>query len=204
MTKKVVFVIFVILAISVGFYPLRYILVGGDIGVLDSKPADLLSNSFYKAAFYTHILVGGLALLAGWSQFSGSIRKKYLQLHRRLGIFYSLCVLFSGLAGVYIGFFATGGLITSIGFILLGLVWLSSTSIAFYAIKNKDIRTHQKWMIVSYAACFAAVTLRLWLPLLIVTFGEFLTAYKIVSWLCWVPNMIVAYFIIKNKGLLHT
>jgi hypothetical protein len=47
-------------------------------------------------------------------------------------------------------------------------------------------------MIYSYAACLAAVTLRLWLPVLSMTFQHFVTAYTIVAWLCWVPNIIVA------------
>lgn len=202
MTKKVSFIVFAVLAIGIGFYPLRYILLGGDIGVLDSKPEALLANAFYKTAFYSHIIFGGLALLSGWSQFSPKLRRKRLQLHRNLGMAYIIFVLLSGTAGVYIGFFATGGIVPSIGFIFLGLIWLSSTGLAFYAIKNKRIKVHQKWMIVSFAAAFAAVTLRLWLPLLIIGFGEFLIAYKIVAWLCWVPNMIVAYFILKRENLL--
>jgi len=47
-------------------------------------------------------------------------------------------------------------------------------------------------MIYSYAACFAAVTLRIWLPLLTMIYGDFVKAYVIVAWLCWIPNIIVA------------
>ena len=54
-------------------------------------------------------------------------------------------------------------------------------------------------MIYSYAACFAAVTLRIWLPILTSILGEFLSAYRIVAWLCWVPNLIVAYIISNTK-----
>jgi len=54
-------------------------------------------------------------------------------------------------------------------------------------------------MIFSYAACFAAVTLRVWLPLLTIAMGEFNSAYRIVAWLCWVPNLIVAFLIVRNK-----
>ena len=55
-------------------------------------------------------------------------------------------------------------------------------------------------MIYSYAACFAAVTLRIWLPLLIVSLGDFITAYRIVAWLCWVPNLMVAYFLVDKRN----
>ena len=55
-------------------------------------------------------------------------------------------------------------------------------------------------MIYSYAACFAAVTLRIWLPILLKIFGDFIIAYSIVAWLCWVPNIIVANLIVRKTG----
>ncbi len=54
-------------------------------------------------------------------------------------------------------------------------------------------------MIISYALCFAAVTLRIWLPILEVVFGDFNTAYIITAWLCWIPNLIGALLFIKHK-----
>jgi hypothetical protein len=111
-------------------------------------------------------------------------------------------VLGSGLASLYIAYFATGGLIPSLGFTCLGLIWLYTTIKAYVAIRNRKIQQHQMFMIFSYAACFAAVTLRIWLPLLSSLFGEFLIAYKIVAWLCWVPNMIVAFMITRRLNLL--
>ena len=65
-------------------------------------------------------------------------------------------------------------------------------------IKNKKIEQHKKIMVYSYAACFAAVTLRIWLPILQTIFGDFDTAYRIVAWLCWVPNLIVASIICRQ------
>ena len=69
------------------------------------------------------------------------------------------------------------------------------------SIKEGNIKRHQKFMIYSYAACFAAVTLRIWLPALIAIYQDFIPAYRIVAWLCWVPNIMVAYFIVKRLGL---
>lgn len=46
-------------------------------------------------------------------------------------------------------------------------------------------------MVYSYSACCAAVTLRLWLPLLRGVFRlDFALAYPIVAWLSWVPNLL--------------
>ncbi|MEX0359793.1 MAG: DUF2306 domain-containing protein, partial [Allomuricauda sp.] len=148
-----------------------------------------------------HITFGGIALLTGWSQFSKKLRARKLKLHRNLGKIYVISALISGVCAVYIGFYATGGWITSLGFIGLGLVWLYTTFKAYLAVRAKDLGLHQGMMIYSYAACFAAVTLRIWLPLLTLAFGEFLIAYKIVAWLCWVPNIFFAYFWVRKKGI---
>jgi hypothetical protein len=54
-------------------------------------------------------------------------------------------------------------------------------------------------MIRSYALTFAAVTLRIWLPFLIGILGlTFIEAYKIVAWLSWIPNILVAELIISR------
>ncbi len=199
--NKVAWVVFAFLAIGIGLYPAMYLIMPEDEGLLASKSSEVLSNLVWKIGFYGHISFGGLALLTGWSQFSKKIRTKKLQLHRNLGKIYVFSVFVSGICALYIGFFATGGLITALGFIFLGLIWLFTTWKAYTAIKRKDLSLHQGMMIYSYAACFAAVTLRIWLPLLTMAFGEFLIAYKIVAWLCWVPNMIFAHLWVRRKGL---
>ncbi len=199
--NSIAWIVFATLAIFIGLYPAMYLIMPQDAGLLASKSTEILNNLVWKIGFYGHISFGGLALLTGWSQFSKKIRTKKLQLHRNLGKVYVFSVFVSGICAVYIGFFATGGFITALGFILLGLIWLFTTGKAYSAIKRKDLTLHQGMMIYSYAACFAAVTLRIWLPLLTMAFGEFLIAYKIVAWLCWVPNLIFAYLWVRRKGL---
>ncbi|WP_222984857.1 DUF2306 domain-containing protein [Flagellimonas meishanensis] len=199
--NKIAWIAFVTLAIFIGLYPAMYLIMPEDAGLLASKSQEILTSTIWQIGFYGHISFGGLALLTGWSQFSKKIRSKNLALHRTLGKVYVLSVAVSGICAVYIGFFATGGFISSLGFILLGLIWLFTTGKAYIAIRKKDLSLHQGMMIYSYAACFAAVTLRIWLPLLTMAFGEFLIAYKIVAWLCWVPNMVFAHLWVRKKGL---
>ncbi len=54
-------------------------------------------------------------------------------------------------------------------------------------------------MIRSYALTFAAVTLRIYLPLSQIAGMPFDPAYQTISWLCWVPNLIVAEWIILRQ-----
>lgn len=200
-TNKVAWFVFVVLAIVIGLYPLLYLFIDREFGLLASKSETLLSNIFWNIGFYGHILFGGMALLIGWVQFSKKLRNANLQRHRNVGKVYVVAALISGTCGIYIGFYATGGLISSLGFISLGLVWLFTTVKAYLAVRKGDLKLHQGMMIYSYAACFAAVTLRIWLPLLSLGFGDFEVAYRIVAWVCWVPNLIFAYFWVHRKGL---
>ena len=197
--KKISWITIGILSTLFGLYPIIYFLIDRRFGLLASKSAELLSDNIWNIAFYSHIILGGLALLIGWLQFNHELRMKKIKLHRSIGKAYVVSVLVSGTCGLYIALHATGGIISILGFFTLGMIWLSTTIFSFIAIKNGNIKSHEKLMIFSYAACFAAVTLRIWLPLLTDLIGEFTSAYRIVAWLCWVPNIIVAYFIVINK-----
>jgi hypothetical protein len=197
--KKLLWVLFALLAIAIGLYPSVYFIIDRNFGLLGSKPDELLANILWNISFYIHIIFGGIALLIGWTQFSTKLRTKNVSMHRNTGKVYVTAAILSSLSGIGIGFFATGGIIPSVGFIGLGLTWFFTTLMAYIHIKNKRIDQHRNMMIYSYAACFAAITLRIWLPLLTNIFGDFITAYKIVAWLCWIPNIIIAYIIVRLR-----
>lgn len=199
--KNIFWIVIVILAISIGLYPFSYLLFDMSNGLLSSKSKDVLSNPIWKFEFYTHIYLGGIALLLGWTQFVTWIRTKNIGLHRTIGKIYILSVLMSGIAGLYIAFFATGGMVAQFGFGSMASLWLFTTGMAYSSIKNKAIEKHQMWMIRSYSLTFAAVTLRLWMPILPSIFDlEFIESYRIISWLCWVPNLIFAQFLIRRES----
>jgi hypothetical protein len=55
-------------------------------------------------------------------------------------------------------------------------------------------------MIRNFSLTLAAVTLRQYLPFaLFVLHWPFLRAYVPISWLCWVPNLILAELIIRRR-----
>ncbi|TLP82120.1 DUF2306 domain-containing protein [Maribacter sp. ACAM166] len=200
--SKVGWFFFAFFAIGVGLYPLIYVLIDRKLGLLASKTEALLGDVFWNVGFYGHIFFGGLALIVGWVQFSKRIRKSNLRLHRTVGKIYIIAALISGFCGLFIAMNATGGLIPKVAFVGSALIWLYTTSNAFLAIRKGNVQSHQAFMIFSYAVCFSAVTLRFWLPLLTMVFQDFIVAYRITSWLSWVPNIFVAYYIVRKKGLL--
>ena len=198
--KKASWITVGILSTLIGLYPIIYFLIDRKFGLLSSKSTELLSDNLWNIGFYGHIILGGLALLIGWLQFSHKLRRKKIKLHKTIGKTYVVSVLISGICGLFIALYATGGIISVLGFFSLGVIWLSTTILGFKAIKKGNVELHEKFMVFSFAACFAAVTLRIWLPILTSLMGEFTGAYRIVAWLCWVPNIVVAYFIVRKKS----
>lgn len=161
MYKKTLKKLFVLLALVIGLYPIIYFLIDRKFGLLQTKSDEILSNSTWNIAFYTHIILGGIALLIGWIQFVPKVRINNKRLHRNLGKIYVISVLASSIAGIYIGLFATGGAWAAVGFIALSLIWFTSTLLAYTTIRKGKINAHYKMMIYSYAACSAAITLRI-------------------------------------------
>ncbi len=197
--QKLAFFLFAFFSICISLYPAAYF-ISDNIPFLSTKSAELLASNIWNVMFKLHITFGGIALITGWSQFWKSFRTKRLNTHRLLGKIYLISVLVSGIAAIYISSFATGGLVSSAGFFSLGCIWLTTSFLAWKEIKKGNVKTHQKWMIFSYAACFAAVTLRLYLPIL-ASFMPFIDAYKIIAWLCWVPNIFVAFLINRKLAI---
>jgi predicted membrane protein DUF2306 len=74
----------------------------------------------------------------------------------------------------------------------------------------RDVASHRAWMMRNFALTYAAVTLRLWLGLLIglqAIPGDFdfesafANAYGVVPFLAWLPNLVVAEWLIRRRGL---
>ncbi|MEP4534031.1 MAG: DUF2306 domain-containing protein [Cyclobacteriaceae bacterium] len=198
--KKVGWFIFVFFALGVGLYPILYFLTSEKVGLLSAKSAEILESQVWWVAFYMHISFGAVSLLTGWSQFSKKIRAKRMSLHRTLGKIYLIAVMFGGLAGFYLALNANGGWIAQVGFSAMALCWLSTSALAYVAIRKQDFSAHRAWMIRSYALAFSAVTLRLWLPIFDIFLGMgFDDSYTIISWLSWVPNLFVAQLFVNRK-----
>jgi len=151
-------------------------------------------NPIWRTAFYIHITGGMLALLVGPFQFIKKFRNRNLRLHRTLGKIYLGAILFlAGPSGLFMAFYAEGGGIAVVGFAIMALLWLVTTYMAYEAVRKKNIDAHKAWMVRSFALTFAAVTLRLYVP---IASGYFHVAPFYVeassAWVSWLPNLIVA------------
>lgn len=91
------------------------------------------------------------------------------------------------------------GLATHFGFGALAVLWFATAVQAYrYALKG-EIDLHRRWMIRNFALTLAAVTLRSWLPLMLFLHWPFRASYITVSWICWVPNLLVAEWMVRRN-----
>lgn len=154
----------------------------------------------HMAMLMTHIISSMLAVLIGPFQFLPGMRKgRWLKVHRWMGRTYMLSIFFGGLSGLYMAQFAHGGIVSVLGFGTLASLWLYSAYRAYRHIRNKDLEAHRQWMIRNYALTFAGVMLRVWVPLSMGVSADFTTAYMVIAWACWVPNLLVAQWIIQRS-----
>src|SRR5256714_15643538 len=146
-----------------------------------------------------HLAGAAVALVVGPLQHNSRLRDRFLEMHRWTGRTYVLAVLFGGAAALRLATISQGGLPAHAGFGLLAVLWLLATGQAYRHIRAGDQASHRRWMIRSYALTFAAVTLRIYLPVSIAAGLPFEPAYQTIAWLCWVPNLIVAEWIILRQ-----
>ncbi|MEM6718861.1 MAG: DUF2306 domain-containing protein [Bacteroidota bacterium] len=197
--KKLAWLVLAYFCIYISFRPVKYFLADGPIDLLANKPDEVLDSLLYMTTFYIHIVTGGIALLIGWVQFIKWFRDKSRKAHRIIGKIYVLSVLISAPVGFYIGFFASGGIVTQIGFTFGAFVWFLMTYWAYKAIRKGNVTKHREYMIYSYVGAFAAVMLRFMLYPLIEITGDFAFAYSISVWGSWLPNIGIAYLWIHKK-----
>ena len=173
-----------LLSVGVGGYALFHAVTG-------FVYLPLINPAFAPWGLGTHVAASGVAMLIGAFQFLRVLRQKWPGVHRWIGRIYIAACMIGGLAGGTIALSSTAGPVAGWGFFLLAILWVPVTLLALFAAMRRDFADHERWMIRSFALTFAAVTLRLYLPIGAMTVG-FETAYPFIAWLCWVPNLIVA------------
>jgi predicted membrane protein DUF2306 len=180
---------------------LRYIPFDSNTSFLQIKQTEVTAIPGYLYIFYIHVYSSLFVLLAGFTQFNNRVLKNYPRIHRTIGQIYVYTVLFlAAPSGIYIGYYANGGLLSKISFMLLGFLWYIFTIIGIASIKKKLILRHKKFMLRSFALAFSAITLRVWKVVLVFLFQPNpMDIYKIIAWLGWIPNiLIIEWYIYKR------
>lgn len=180
---------------------LKYIPFSSEVAFLQIKQTEVNTIKSYLPIFYIHVYSAIFVLLAGLTQFSSKIQRSYKKLHKVSGYFYAGTVLIlAAPSGIFIGWFANGGIIAQVSFVLLGVFWFYFTLKAIVLILRNDVLNHKKYMWRSFALACSAITLRLWKVILIYLFHPApMDVYQIIAWLGWIPNLLIVEWLIKKK-----
>lgn len=179
---------------------LQYIPYDTDVAFLRIKQEVIVLNH-YKIAFFTHVYTSIFLMIFGAFQFSNYIQKKHIKSHRISGRLYvGILLLLSGPSGLVMSYYANGGLVAQVSFLLLSTFWMLFTFLSLYFILKKQVIKHQKFAIRGFALTLSAISLRLFKYLLVFFFEPLpMDAYRIAAWSGWTFNLLVAEIIIYYK-----
>ena len=194
MIRKIGWVVMTVFALFIALYAIAILVVP------TMRPPFLRERSIVvPLAVIMHLGGSAVALAVGAFQLNAGIRNRFVVVHRWMGRSYVIGVLIGGIGALILAPMAQFGLPSATGFSLLAVLWLTATAQGYRYIRAGNQLVHRRWMIRSYALTFAAVTLRIYLPLSQVYGIPFEPAYQTIAWLCWVPNLIVAEWIVLRQ-----
>lgn len=179
---------------------MQYIPINTDVAFLRIKQ-EYVTMIHYSISFFIHVFTSIFVLIAGFTQFSKTIRQKYYWIHQSSGWLYVVAtLLFAAPSGLIIGIYANGGFWSRIGFCLLAVLWFIFTLVAMWRLKQKNIIAHQQWMLRSFALAMSAITLRAWKYIIVAIFHPPpMDVYRVVAWLGWVLNLVIVEVYIYRK-----
>ena len=195
MTRTVPFTAFGLLslaALAVGLWSLRY--------ALPAMPAaaPLGNLATDRLAFVVHAVSASIALLLGPLQFVDALRRRP-GWHRATGWASVAAISVAWAASLPMAMHAQTGSVASAGFLALGAAWVVTTTLGVVRARERRFAEHRRWMVRSYSLTAAAITLRMQLGLIALAGIPFDTGYPVIAWACWVPNLVVAEWLLRRR-----
>jgi hypothetical protein len=184
-TSKVFWSLAALLCAGLAIYSYRYF--------VDASAAapNILGNALAKPWLWLHIAGAATALLVSPIQLLPWVRKHHPRVHRLTGRVYVVGCLMGGAGGFIAAFGSTAGPIATSGFATLAVIWIWVNAQGWRAALDRRFTDHRRWMLRSFSLTFAAVTLRLYLPIGMIAGLSFFEIYRATAWISWVPNLIL-------------
>ena len=166
-------------------------------------PANFVESSFltgresffhgaYKAAFYLHIVVSPISLVAAFVLMFSGTRPKQRRLHRLLGKSQFYMVLFVVVpTGLVMATRAYTGAVAGMGFATLSVVTGITMLMAAVTAAKRNFKSHRRWALRCFVLLCSPLILRLTSGLVIVLGFESGATYQLSAWLCWLVPLIV-------------
>jgi hypothetical protein len=150
-----------------------------------------------------HIVGGIIALLTGPVQLWLGLADRGMAWHRRMGIGYMTGVGIGSLGAFYLSTHTDVGWMFGAGLFGLAVAWVTTTTLAYLAIKRSLTDQHKEWMIRSYVMTFAFVTFRVIQPALQAAHvGTIDEQFAVAAWACWAVPLLVTELVIQGRKVL--
>jgi hypothetical protein len=150
-----------------------------------------------------HIAGGIIALLTGPVQLWLGLSDRGMEWHRRMGIGYMSGVAIGSLGAFYLAIRTDFGWVFGAGLFGLATAWVTTTTLAYLAIKRSLIDQHKEWMIRSYVVTFAFVTFRVVQPAFAAAqIGTPLEQLAAAAWACWAVPLLITELVIQGRKVL--
>ena len=150
-----------------------------------------------------HIAGGIIALLTGPVQLWLGLSDRGMGWHRRMGIGYMTGVGMGSVGAFYMSTHTDFGWIFGAGLFALAVAWVTTTTLAYLAIRRSLIDQHKEWMIRSYVVTFAFVTFRVIQPALQAAhIGSPLEQLAAAAWACWAVPLLITELVIQGRKVL--
>jgi hypothetical protein len=148
----------------------------------------------------THISMGTIALLLGPFVLGLGLGRRSMLFHRRLGYTYMSAIALSSIAAFYLATHTELGWVFGTGLIGLAIAWISTTGLAFLAIRRRNVLQHKEWMIRSYVATAAFVNFRILAGILgAAHVGTLVEQLSAASWFCWAVPLLITELILQGR-----
>jgi len=191
---RIVWMLLALLSLGIAAYSARYLLHP------PQTSAEALGNPVGVPWLFVHVAGAVTALVLGSFQFLPALRRGAGPPHRWIGRVYVAGCLVGGAAGLILAPGSFAGPMASAGFGSLAVIWIAVTLLGWRAAVQGRFSDHRRWMIRSWALTLAAVTLRLYLPTVMVLELPFLPWYRAISFLAWVPNLVAAELWLRRRN----
>lgn len=138
-----------------------------------------------------HIGGGTLALSMGMFQFSSTIRRRFVQVHRWMGRLYLIGVLVGSIGAAYMGVMVSPNRAFGMSLEFLALAWALTSLMAYIAVRRRQIAAHREWMTRSYVLTFGFVLFRLGTRNHVFSSLGHQVQDVMLAWACWAVPLLI-------------
>jgi uncharacterized membrane protein YozB (DUF420 family) len=194
-----------LLALALTFvvrYAVRYYLHYDQASFIDTAQAGKPNYWILRGWLLLHISGAMIALLTGPFQFWTGFRARHMRLHRWTGRLFLLGIALGATGSVRLAFSSSFGWAFGFAMVALSIAWVTTGSMAYYAIRKGSVQIHKEWTVRAYVVTFAFVNIRLLneIPQLKQLQPETDRGITL-SWAAWVLPLLIAEVILQLRRI---